>query len=322
MATTRAKYVEKCEEIVAAQPVYKKGAANRQECDCIGMTKYGLRENGVSISTTGTNYTARFQVDGLRKIGSAADLSVGDVVFKAYEQGESGWGLDQYPKYMPGGKCYTGDLRDYYHIGTVASLSPLKIIHMTSPSAKTDTKIGKWGFVASLKSSYISDNPEPGPEPDPPTPVQKTMKVYSENGKPVNLRTGPKRSCKLVDKVPVGEIVEVSEEQNEWSHVTWGRKTGWMMTEFLVDPSQPGPEPEPDPPVGDTATVWSENGNPVRMRSQPTTSCRLYERLPVGTVVTVIAYDCVTDSKGTRWSQISHGSRKGWYIMSEFLKII
>lgn len=318
MATTRKEYVAKCDEIFEAQPKYIKGKSDKTECDCIGMTKYGLRENGVSFSTTGTNDTYRTKVVDVRKVKSASDLEVGDVVFKVFRPGDPGYDLPD--KYLPGGSGYNGDLNDYYHIGTVKSVSPLKIIHMTSPTAKCDTKIGKWELAASLKPQYISDNPwpEPTPTPDPdpdPDPVKEVMQVYAENGKPVNLRKAPSLKAKLVEKIKCGEVVSVDEIQGEWSHVTIGKLTGWMMSSFLRDPYEPMPDPQPEPaPLVPFAEVWSENGRPVKIRQKPSTNCNLYDELPVGTIVEV-------DEFAEPWSKISYGIRKGWYIMTKFLSV-
>ena len=245
MATTIRRFVDKCYEVYEAQPAYKNGASSLTECDCIGMDKYSFRENGVKFSTTGTNWSFRNQVENIRPIQSEADLNVGDVVFKAYSQGESGWDLPA--KYQPGGSGYNGDMNDYYHIGTVKSVNPLQIIHMTSPTAKMDTTLKNkgWDFAANWKKDYISDSPEPEP-PTPPDP------------------------------------------------------------------------PEPPTPV-EFATVHSDNGKPVKMRAKPSTGCKLYDELPVGTIVTVDQKDCTIDNDGNMWSQISYGTRKGWYMMSKFL---
>ena len=260
MATTRAKYVEKCNAVYEAKPTYVKGQSNLDECDCIGMTKYGLRQNGVKFETSGTNYTFRNQVEDIREIHSESDLRFGDVVFKAYEQGESGWNLPA--KYQPGGGEYNGDLRDYYHIGTVKSVNPLQIIHMTSPTAKMDTTLSKkgWDFVASLKKQYISDDgPEPdppGPGPEPPEPVHEIARVWSENGKPVNTRKGPDESYPLskAGKIPVGDLVEILEKTvnkqgEEWCRISWQdqRRAVWFcwIKGCFLKPI----EPEPPVPV-------------------------------------------------------------------------
>ena len=133
MSTTREKFVEKCEVIVKAKPQYKLGCSSTTECDCIGMVKYGLHKNGVEFTTSGTNWTYRNQCDDIRTIHSASDLRFGDVVFKLKEPSEQGYNLPS--KYRPGGSAFNGDLNDICHIGVVKSVSPLRIIHMTSPTA-------------------------------------------------------------------------------------------------------------------------------------------------------------------------------------------
>lgn len=243
MATTVSRYVSKCQEVVDAKPAYKNGASSLTECDCIGMDKYAFRECGVSFSTSGTNYTIRNQVEDIHEIKGTSDLTVGDVVFKYRKPGDSGYDLPA--KYKEGGKEYNGDLNDYYHIGTVKSVYPLQIIHMTTPTAKTDTKIGKWAVAAKWKAQFIKDSgqaseptPEPDPEPipEPTTPAPDTAVVWSENGKPVNLRARPSRAAALVERIKCGETVEVNVFDAEWCLITWRGKTGYMMTEFLIMP--------------------------------------------------------------------------------------
>ena len=258
MATTRQQYVDKCNEVYDAKPAYQNGASDLNQCDCIGMTKYGLRENGVKFSTSGTNYSFRHHVENIRPINSESDLRFGDVVFKAYEQGESGWNLPA--KYQQGGSEYNGDLRDYYHIGTVRSVNPLEIIHMTSPTAKCDTTLNKkgWDFVASLKKEYISDDapePGPGPGPEPPTPTPEKATVWADSGSTVKMRQKPSRGCSQYWDIPIGTVVDVlglnCGSKGDWTKIgTWLKNTyaqGYMMTEFLRFEGDPEPEPQPDP---------------------------------------------------------------------------
>lgn len=234
MSTTREKFVSKCEVIVQAKPVYKLGCSGTMECDCIGMVKYGLHKNGVEFTTSGTNWTFRNQVDDIRVIHSVADLKFGDVVFKLKTPTDTGYNLPS--KYRPGGSAFDNDLNDYCHIGVVKSVSPLKIIHMTSPTAKTDTTIGKWKRAACLKSRYISDSPAPTPEPEPkPTPTEDTATVYAETGRYVKMRREPSTKCGLYEEVPIGATVKIVEFGYEWTKIDYGSRKGWyMMTKFLI----------------------------------------------------------------------------------------
>ena len=73
-------------------------------------------------------------------------------------------------------------------------------------------------------------------------------------------------------------------------------------------PPEPPPEPGPEP---ETATVYAENGKPVKMRAKPSTSCRLFWEVPVGSVV-------IVDEKKDEWSRITWNDREG-YMMTRFL---
>ena len=240
MSTTRAKFVDRCMDIVNAKPAYQLGCSSLTKCDCIGMVKYSLRENHVSFSTTGTNWTFRNQVDNIRGITGASVLRIGDVVFKSKSQRDSGYNLPS--KYRPGGSGYNGDLNDYCHIGVVKSVSPLRIIHMTGPTAKTDTSIGKWKYAADLKAQYVnSDEPSPAPEPTPtptpepvPTPEVDQAVVWAESGQYVKMRKEPSTKCRLYEEIPIGAHVTIIVRGEEWTRINFGRWKGWyMMTRFL-----------------------------------------------------------------------------------------
>ena len=66
-------------------------------------------------------------------------------------------------------------------------------------------------------------------------------------------------------------------------------------------------------PGDENATVYSENGLPVKMREEPTTKCNRFVKVPCGARVTVL-------EPGTDWSHIKYEG-KGGYMMSEFLKM-
>lgn len=238
MSTTRDRFIERCEEIVTAKPAYKLGCSDKKQCDCIGMVKYGLRQCGVTLTTSGTNWTIRNQVENIREIKSTADLKKGDVVFKRKAQGDSGYNLPA--KYRKGGSAYNGDLNDYPHIGTVKSVKPLRIIHMTSPTAKTDTSIGKWKVAADLKKAYINDEVTltptvtPDPTPEPAATTEEYAIVVAPTGKWVKMRKEPKTSCRLWEEIPVGAKVKVETHGYEWTKISYGKRKNWyMMTKFL-----------------------------------------------------------------------------------------
>jgi hypothetical protein len=80
---------------------------------------------------------------------------------------------------------------------------------------------------------------------------------------------------------------------------------GWLP--WVTDSVEPSPEPvEPQ-----TATVWAEHGTTVKMRAKPSTSCKTYWDIPIGTTV-------IVDVSGDEWSQITCNGRTG-YMMTKFL---
>ena len=79
-------------------------------------------------------------------------------------------------------------------------------------------------------------------------------------------------------------------------------------------PAQTAPS-VPVPNAGSKAIVVSSNGLPVKMREYPSTSCRTWFSLPVGTEVTIV-------EPGEKWAKIDARGKKGWYMMAEFLDVV
>lgn len=301
-------------------PYVSPGTNDRNGIDCSGLFVKMYRDQGAKIYH-GSNTIFREYCKETGKLTNVDQLQVGMAVFKRKDWTDA----DR------SNRWYGTEPGNLSHIGYVASVHPLRIIHASTGTmcVTTDSSIKKWAYWGKLKDVDYSDSPSPEPSPEPspdPEPITLTRKVYAENGKPVNLRYGPSLDKKIMDEVPVGEIVTVSQISGRWSKVTWKKKTGWMMSAYLVDPDtpipDPEPDPEPDPPILiEDATVWSDNGKPVKMREKPSQSCKLYDDVPVGTVVAVDEYNACTDAKGNRWSRVTYGIRKGWYIMTKFLSI-
>ena len=223
------RYVEGVESIYTEQPTYQLGHDGSDgSCDCIGMCRGGLERGGATEITNmrGTNQAARKTILYLSKIEDAGQLCVGDVVLKTRDKDDPEMPLPD--RYRKGGADYTGDETNYTHIGTVTGVNPLEITHMTSPTAKKDTKLGKWSYFGELPWVEYDSAPEPPPEPDVETAI-----VVAEYGKTVKMRAKPSTSCKLYWDVPIGSEVIVDERGDEWSLITWSDRMGYMMTRFL-----------------------------------------------------------------------------------------
>lgn len=303
-------------------PYESPGTNDKNGIDCSGLWVKCFRDQGAKIYH-GSNTIYHDYCTETGKITSEKDLQPGMAIFKCKEWTDSE--ADRKNKW------YGHKPGNLSHIGMVTSVNPLVITHATSPVCKQDFKIGNWKYLGKVKDvDYGSDpgpSPEPLPEPSPepePTP-SKTMYVYAENGKPVNLRTKASTKAALVDQVPVGNSVTwLKEDGAGWAYIQWKKKKGWMLECFLVeempaptpdpDPEpDPGPDPEPDPdPSGEILTVWAENGKPVKLRAKPSTSCKLYDDVPCNSEVELVKY-------GEEWCKVNYKTRKGWYMMTKFI---
>ena len=146
-------------------------------------------------------------------------------------------------RYKKGRAYYDGDLLDYYHVGIVTGVDPLRITHMTSPAMKVDKNLsGGWNYhgksrplVEEAERKAGEQLPEPDKKPDEPVPSDGSRAIVTaENGQPVKLRQYPSKNCRTWDKVPCGTEVEIVKPGEEWAEVNCGKRKGWyMMAEFL-----------------------------------------------------------------------------------------
>lgn len=207
--------------IATEKPTYQLGEdGDNGKCDCIGLIIGAIRRSGGKWNGIhGTNYTARSAVDYISRVSSSGELAVGELVFKAREPGESGYDL-------PSRYANSPDQRDYYHVGVVTSVSPLVIIHCTSPGGiKEDKKLGAWKYRA-----WCSEV-EKGADFMPYTAI-----VTATSGKTVNMRERPSMDAPLVKQIEIGETVTVIDAVAEWSKATYGSYTGYIMTKYLDEP--------------------------------------------------------------------------------------
>lgn len=223
-------FLRNIEAIAAEHPAYKLGEdGDNGLCDCIGLIIGAIRRSGGKwAGVHGTNYTVRNAVEYIDRVSSSADLAVGELVFKAHEPDEAGYDL-------PSRYAESADKRDYYHVGVVLSVAPLRIVHCTTPNGiKEDTKLGAWKYRA-----WCSMIAREAQEVN-----MQTMIVTAQSGTTVNMREKPSLNAPLARKVSVGEAVTVTGESGEWCKVTYGTYTGYIMKEFLTAPGAIGEKTE------------------------------------------------------------------------------
>jgi len=212
--------------------------------DCSGLFVKMYRDQGAQIYH-GSNTIFHEYCKLTDKLEGIGQLEPGMAVFKVKP-----WTSDDSDN-----RWYGQEPGNVSHIGYVASVNPLRIIHASSAAGcvTTDDSIGKWKYWGELSAVEYSGEPEPSPEPGPdpdPEPVPVAQKiVWAKNGKDVNLRVKPTASAALVDQVPVGDSVDVIESAEGWAHVKWRKKIGYMMESFLYDELPDDPTPSEDRPT-------------------------------------------------------------------------
>ena len=132
------KLIQSFEEIIG-WPYKSPGSSDERGIDCSGAFVRAYKAQGAKIYH-GSNTIYREHLSEKGKIASAASLSPGMAVFKNRNDG------GEPVKYLKDG------IGNMYHIGLVASVNPIRIIHATPPIAKMDTKLGNWTCWGRLKA--------------------------------------------------------------------------------------------------------------------------------------------------------------------------
>lgn len=228
------RFMAKIDQIYNSNPKRREpGDGSDGYCDCIGLIigairRLGYKWNGIH----GSNYAARYETENLKPITSQSELKVGDIVYKSVPKGHSNWSLPS--RYFAGGKYYNGDLRDYYHVGVVASTNPFRIKHMSSKMT-TDTKVNTyypWNYFGQSRILVNAASKDPAPTPTPEPSIKKAI-VVAQKGGTVNMRSGPSKKNRIMVQIKLGETVTIDKPGEEWAQITYNKFTGYMMSEFL-----------------------------------------------------------------------------------------
>ncbi|MGN0745166.1 MAG: peptidoglycan-binding protein [Aristaeellaceae bacterium] len=181
MGATLSAFLAAVGTIASEQPAYRLGGkAKDGTCDCIGLIIGALERCGVRWpGIHGSNWAARNAMTGLKPVSGTASLFRGSIVYKARQPGESGYRLpDRY--------AADPDRLDYYHVGVVRSISPLEIVHCTSPGGVvTDTRLGRWAWAGGLSLLHA----------DAAVPVRHATLRYGSRGDEVALLQRRLQAC-------------------------------------------------------------------------------------------------------------------------------
>lgn len=219
-------FLTACQAIQAAKPAYKLGHdGDDGYCDCIGLVIGAIRRAGGKwTGTHGSNYAARYEMQELIPITSATQLEPGMAVYKAREPGDAKYSLPNTYNAHP-------DQRDYYHVGVVISVAPLRIMHCTSWSGgsgiKVDTTLGAWKWGGRLiKVAY--DGQGGGDTMD-------MLWVGKVTGGRLALRAAADKNVAVLMWLPDGAQVKVLDKfaPDGWVYVEYNGKRGYCMRQYL-----------------------------------------------------------------------------------------
>lgn len=210
-------FVAAVQQIADERPVYREGGdGTGGECDCIGLIIGAIRRCGEDwTGLHGSNWTARNAVANIVSLNANVCLLVGDLVFKSRMPLDPAWDL-------PARYQSDADQTDYYHVGVVTSVNPLRITHCTTPGIVVDKSAADWDCTARLTLL---------------APLE-TRVVTAASGSTVNLRHTPGGS--LLARIPIGTEVVVEATKGEWSRLTHDGRTGWMLTKYLREVGESG----------------------------------------------------------------------------------
>ena len=240
----RAAYAAAVLEIADTQPAYRIGGDGSDgTCDCVGLGIGALRRMDIQYDGLhGSNWAARHEAVELWEIQSVKQLRVGDNVLKARAPGDKGWALPTRYNDDP-------DQNDYYHMGVVLSVEPLRIVHCTEPTCRVDTKLSRWShaFVWRQLSNAIDVPKQEKPAQGELVEEEMTMEALYEaqvvlsESKALNIRAGRSTAARKIGSVPNGATVIVCQE-GAWPLIEYDGLQGYVSGEYLKA-IEPAPEP-------------------------------------------------------------------------------
>ena len=222
------------------------------------------------------------------------------------------------PKYVEGGDGSGGECDC---IGMVrgglkrAGATDIKNLHGTNQAArKAIRQLGRIEYVKNLRVGDVVLKTRSKDDPSMPLPDR-----YRKDGADYDPAVGETNFTHIgtitcMDPIEITHMTSPTAKKDK-SIKGWPYSGKLPWVDYDPDP-EPTPEPEPEP---EYATVYAENGKPVKMRAKPSTSCSLYWEVPNGAEVRVYEWDDSTDSNGVTWSRIQWAGQDG-YMMKKFLR--
>ena len=229
-------FIAKIEQIAAREIKYRTGGVGKDgTCDCIGLIMGAMYEIGhKKYDLHSTNYFARFQMESLTKIKDEKELFPGQLLYRSRSSVAK-----LHARYQNGGSHYTGDILDYYHVGVVTRVKPLRIVECTEYGSVTgiviSTKLKNWTHGGALKGVlYDGYDEEDYPVINTTVPQNALFraKVITQTD-PLSVREWPETGP-IIGRVPKGRTVEVmAEAEDGWPKIRYNELVGYASGKYL-----------------------------------------------------------------------------------------
>lgn len=224
-------FVARVEKIAERKLTYRTGGIGKDgTCDCIGLVMGAMYESGRNAyDLHSTNYFARFQIMELKRV-SKRDLFIGQILFHARTNQDKLNG-----RYLPGGRYYTGDLLDYYHVSVVTSVNPLRIVECTEYGDVSGIVVNEtfkgWDYGGKLRGVLYDETESGGvyeKEEEMSVVLYEAEVITKED--PLTIRATP--NGRKIGEIPKGANVEVLAD-GEWARVRYGEMLGYVSSQYL-----------------------------------------------------------------------------------------
>ena len=205
--------------IVNEKPSYKVGHDGSNGCcDGMGLLRGGLLRGGATKITCmkEPNQFARRTAVNLHKLSDG--FSRGDILLKTRDASDSSMPLPS--KYRRGGSDYTGDDNNYVDVGVAINNSD--VLFMTKDGVVKSINKSDWDYVCEVP--YVSYEKKP---------LKESSFVFNANGAFVKMFAKASFACDDVIDIPNKSNVVVNEISNNWASVTYGEKSGFVLSHFV-----------------------------------------------------------------------------------------
>ncbi|WP_078410901.1 SH3 domain-containing protein [Priestia abyssalis] len=128
----------------------------------------------------------------------------------------------------------------------------------------------------------------------------------------LNVRSYPSTGSNVIGKLSKDQEISILAEQDDWSHITYGNKKGWVSSTYIQKGKAAAKTPANTASTQKTGVNAFVKASNLNVRSAPSTSGNIIASLPNGTKVTVLG-----EKNG--WSQIKTPQNQTGWVTSQYL---